>query len=324
MVEEPEKSLRRRLDDWLKTEGWPFEIRVGRELQKHGWKVRHGEFYTDPSSGTSREIDLLATISRPRNEEAINLDLVIECKTSRDKPWVGFTSPNYQRDPLGRGVIEVDVGDPLWARFFLESHLRWKNSTAEEQLVEPYPDPLDFADHLSEDPARWLDSWCEIAMVKRGMKTCHALVQAFRESKSDSAYSAIQQVENAARALSSSTRGLETTLADLGLNEFTLFMPIVVVNGLLFSASLDPHDLLTLEKTDHLHVRTERGMVLVLEDTAVERFAETAYRSADDALPLTAFEKDRDVPDDQVPSRVKARRYRGSSKKRSGQSRKGK
>jgi len=290
MAESSDKSIERKVSDWLKTEGWPFEIRVGRDFEKNGWKVRHGEFYTDPVKSIAREVDIIATTSSQDGMGGVNLDLVIECKVTRDKPWVGFTSPLYAPDLSGVGISEVDVRDPMWRRQLIESHLRWKPPRPKKDLLDTSPDPLDFVEPSGADWERWLEAWGGLTGVNTDMQSCHTVIQAFRDGNgTDSAYVATHQVETAAQALATVTSKQQAEMRENGWYETSIFMPLIVIAGDLLIGTLDAQEILSLQKTDRLHIRTEHGMVLVLADKAVAGFARDSYRLARTALDLTSF-----------------------------------
>src|SRR5258708_2022098 len=251
MSQQPENSLEKKVEEWLKKEGWPFEVRVGREFAKHGWKVRHGEYYRDPKGGGAREIDLIATVGHEGKEHPFNLEVVVECKTSRDKPWVGFTSPAFSQDPYGFGLVEVDAGDPSWRRHFFRAHLRWRGAEIGGDPMDPTPDPQDFEEPSGTDWERWIDAWCGVTRVDAGMRSCHTVVQAFRENRGiDAAYASLQQVESAAQALATSASRSWRELVEGGVTgaEASIYMPVVIVSGTLFVGELDGQDVLALEQ----------------------------------------------------------------------------
>lgn len=93
-VENP-KKLEEKLISWLKTQGYPLEMQVAQTFQDQGATVFQSDYYVDRSTGESREVDVVASWQ-------LNLDLpetvlaricfVVECKSSRDKPWLLFTT----------------------------------------------------------------------------------------------------------------------------------------------------------------------------------------------------------------------------------------
>jgi hypothetical protein len=86
MTEEP---LDQKVLSWLNTQGYGVEMKVATSLSAAGYEVLQSSFYSDPETGTSREIDVIG-----RKHDKVGLIYiypVIECKKS-SKPWVVFTS----------------------------------------------------------------------------------------------------------------------------------------------------------------------------------------------------------------------------------------
>jgi hypothetical protein len=93
-----EKSLEDKILDWLESQGYPLEMRVASSLTKANFWVRQSQYYLDPETNVSREIDVIATKTDILG--FLEIDFLIECKTS-SKPWLLFTSEetlnNYNR-----------------------------------------------------------------------------------------------------------------------------------------------------------------------------------------------------------------------------------
>ncbi|UOV04887.1 hypothetical protein MUU75_17700 [Pseudoxanthomonas mexicana] len=87
--------------NWLKDNGYPFEMRIARSLKNSDIHVTQSHYYEDFESATSREIDIIGRIygfKEPKNYVAIaelETFMTVECKSS-PKPWVVFceTKPN--------------------------------------------------------------------------------------------------------------------------------------------------------------------------------------------------------------------------------------
>lgn len=77
---------------WLDEQGYPLEMRTAATLQKRGLRVFQSQYYSDPESEDSREIDIVAFKQKEINDVLIRVSLVIECKLSIEKPWLLFTS----------------------------------------------------------------------------------------------------------------------------------------------------------------------------------------------------------------------------------------
>lgn len=86
------KKIEEKIKEWLETQGYPLEMLVSRHFQERGFRVIQSEYYIDPESGDSREIDVLVYDQIEIGEVLLRLSLIIECKTAKDKPWILFAS----------------------------------------------------------------------------------------------------------------------------------------------------------------------------------------------------------------------------------------
>jgi hypothetical protein len=84
-----EKTLDQKILSWLDTQGYGVEMKVATALNAAGYQVVQSWFYTDPETGTSREIDVVGRMTDAVG--FLTVYSVIECKKS-SKPWVLFTS----------------------------------------------------------------------------------------------------------------------------------------------------------------------------------------------------------------------------------------
>lgn len=83
--------------EWLERGGYVLEMEVARRLMRRTNLVSQGEVYTDPVTGSEREIDVTAVFLRadssPGEDKGTGrlhgLRLVIECKNTT-APWIGF------------------------------------------------------------------------------------------------------------------------------------------------------------------------------------------------------------------------------------------
>ena len=77
---------------WLERSGHAFELRTARAFRKGGAKPVTLSFtYTDGNTGALREGDVLAEYSwTAMNNTPASIEVVAECKSGRDHPWVAF------------------------------------------------------------------------------------------------------------------------------------------------------------------------------------------------------------------------------------------
>ena len=88
----PPARIEERVREWLSRQGYPLEFRTAAEFSKAGFQVRQGEYVSDTRSGKLREIDVLADAQRRYVDQPARICYVVECKWTREKPWVIFTS----------------------------------------------------------------------------------------------------------------------------------------------------------------------------------------------------------------------------------------
>lgn len=91
-MQPPPSPLESQVRDWLLRQGYPLEMEVARQFQVAGAHVIQSEYYTDTQTGESREVDVVAWWQDNFDSITIRLNLTIECKSSKDKPWVLFGS----------------------------------------------------------------------------------------------------------------------------------------------------------------------------------------------------------------------------------------
>ena len=85
-------EFKKKIQDWLTTQGYPIEMLVSQAFKRYGFSIRQSDFYDDPETGISREIDVIATMEDLPFARFVSY--VIECKLSRDKPWILFSAEN--------------------------------------------------------------------------------------------------------------------------------------------------------------------------------------------------------------------------------------
>lgn len=196
------QELQKKLHSWLESEGYPLEMLVARSFHRAGFVVRQATYYADPETGVPREIDVIASAEIDHPDGIASLTYVVECKSSRDKPWVLFTSTDV-RTPQVLGFYQR-LGSDLGRRF-LRSVRRKPAISALSALA------------LGDHPG-------------------YAVVQALRSPNApDSAYAAVSQAVKAGKARARSEEELQEKSGEPML---TIVEPLVVIDGPLFECSL--------------------------------------------------------------------------------------
>jgi hypothetical protein len=93
------KPLVGQVRDWLEKQGYPLEFQTASAFSAAGIATTQGAHVRETESGPAREIDVIAQIRGNAGSITCSVDVVIECKWSRDKPWVVFTAPRTTMSP---------------------------------------------------------------------------------------------------------------------------------------------------------------------------------------------------------------------------------
>ncbi|RJQ24376.1 hypothetical protein C4565_09925 [Candidatus Parcubacteria bacterium] len=93
------EELAKKVKSWLDSQGYPLEMKVARCFQNAGFRVSSSEYYLDPDENKPREIDVIASLEETIAGKNFQLAFVVECKVSKDSPWVCFQGiPEQKRD----------------------------------------------------------------------------------------------------------------------------------------------------------------------------------------------------------------------------------
>ena len=108
-------ELEEKILKWLDKEGYPLEFTTAHKFRKHQSFVNQSQYEID-RSGKPREADVVATISKRLGTSILRLSHVVECKWSKDKPWVLFKNENqYANSALTAQLIGSRLGcDLAW------------------------------------------------------------------------------------------------------------------------------------------------------------------------------------------------------------------
>jgi hypothetical protein len=122
--DENDKSieLTKKVKLWLGEEGYPTEFKAANICRIHDFRVTQGYHVRDEKTQLPREIDVVASKDYPTRDHLVRIEHVLECKWSKDKPWIVFTSPDAHMasaactaqtigNLLGSAVIWTLAGD---------------------------------------------------------------------------------------------------------------------------------------------------------------------------------------------------------------------
>jgi len=87
------KPLLDKVRKWLETQGYPLEFRVASAFSTAGVPAEQGLYVQEAETSPAREIDVVAEVRETFGVSRIcRIAILVECKWSREKPWVVFTT----------------------------------------------------------------------------------------------------------------------------------------------------------------------------------------------------------------------------------------
>jgi hypothetical protein len=245
---------------YLERSGFPFELEVARRMRASGFSVDHHQHYTDEDEGKIREIDLIGRLTLGGVDARLVLNIVVECKYIGGSPWVAITEDRSSPTTLTNGNTAAnDHGGNLLSNLPHDLRLsRFWNG----------PGPTAFGtvavtSHRKEDE-----------------KTA-------KSSRVD-AETAPVDIARAARAIQNGRSNHRSPLVQAilsGLNGgwAEIWVPIVVVKGVLTTAWLGKDDKIHVERTSpwaRLRVQPPRvraeTVVDIVEDAHFPEYLATA------------------------------------------------
>jgi len=203
-------DLKNKIITWLNEQGYPLEMRIASALQQKGFRVVQSEYFSDPESGDSRELDVVAFKQKEIESVLLRISLLIECKRSTDKPWLLFTSDKKRLANPAR--IAQRAANSLGRHYLLEV---CKQDEVQDLSIFSLP----------ERPA-------------------YGVTQALTTGK-DVCYSAVTSVSKAALATVAEldkrkeSEKKEFIILRRSANICSIVLPVVVVEGQLFEVFLD-------------------------------------------------------------------------------------
>lgn len=221
-------DLKARILGEIDKSGFPLEVSVARTLYERGWFVTPNVHHSDRHNDV-REVDIVA-LSNLRSGQAdgklgnIGVVLAIECKKSREKPWVFFQQP----------WNDFSAISALIARHLI-SELR----TNDESSLFHHVRPTELLSHHFSDASRPI---------------ARTYFEAFKQHRGES--DIFTAVTGLWRAHDFLARWLRTS-GGLGQPARTaLIHDVIVFEGQLFSASLADDGKWIVTEQDHILLRT--------------------------------------------------------------------
>jgi hypothetical protein len=220
-VSEPNDPLKRRVQEWLRDQGYPLELRVGQIFKDAGWNALHGRYYSDDRTGKARELDIFAAKFGPieRGKPAFGIALAVECKHSVQKPWVVLSHRSRGAERAYPGTVALGKR----ATMALNSYADRGGPTA------------------------------RIRLLQDGERRGHGAVRANLGSKTrgpNAAYAALRGVTSATKAFAAIVDAFPQQTGAF----IQVILPVVVLEGTLFEMFLDDTGGEHLDRVDRVRV----------------------------------------------------------------------
>ena len=242
------------IKNWLTKHGYPLEMMVAQAFKEADFSALQSEYYDDPESGKSREIDVLASKVKSIGGVNIRIAFVVECKMSHDAPWLLFC--------WFSNLAAVD-----WAAriiyCFLSSNINHLLSLLH--------------DH---------DEMKKLPIFRFPERVGYSLVRALKAEGHDVPYKAIMSASKAAlaqviRADKKSVNGYSTPTAEI-------VFPVVVIDAPLFDCYLGDESNVEVEESlsgvlqYHDPMQTDKPIMIDIVSLAdLPRFVANAAASCD-------------------------------------------
>jgi hypothetical protein len=207
---------------WLSSQGSLLEMKVAKRFSENNFEVISSSIYEDPITKVGREIDVIASKGKLLEKHIVwDITFVIECKYSKDKPWVLFRSSEQK----------------IYGKNY---DITFRSASYHAQVML-----LELETSSNDLKGNFLFSFNN--NLYYGLKRVH--------SESDRMVNeAINQVCNAVHARRLMIDSFNTSL----ITNLELQFPILVVQGNLFEAYLDDRFELVLNEADFGHFFTTR------------------------------------------------------------------
>jgi hypothetical protein len=211
------EKLIQEIRGWLDKQGYPLEMQVARTLREIGFEVSSSEYYLDPDDQKPREIDVIATLQKTMGRTKFEIAYTVECKLSKNKPWVCFCSTaSRRRDPhIGFAARYTTIQ----ARDVMTELSRTHDDTTGELFRVP------------ENHA-------------------YSVINAFKENGVDLPYQAILAAHKAAQAFITHYDRIQAVPQRVKVWTVCIAFPLVVVNAPIFNCRLDNNGEIELFQTE--------------------------------------------------------------------------
>ena len=237
---ENDQNWTSKIKEWLEVQGHSLEMRVAKKFGENGFFVSQFEHYIDQESKNVRQMDVVASISKRISYSLVTINLIIECKYAKLKPWVilitqkkldrftffsrqlqGKHPSDWKNIPTLQGRL---VGSLLLALERLHEIEKFAVEPAGYSILETR-----FDSKYKPDPNQQDYAFEAVVQVSKSVEAHDSQNEViFKNSARD--YENGMGIDTGYRKIGESSEGLSLDLS--------IAIPVVLINGLLFESHL--------------------------------------------------------------------------------------
>lgn len=241
MPDQDDQNWTTKIKEWLEIQGHSLEMRVARKFGESGFTVSQFEHYIDQESKAVRQMDVVASVSKRIGHSLVTINLIIECKYAKSKPWVILITQR-KLDKFTFFSRQLQGNHPS----------AWKNvPTLQGRLTGcllQAVNKLHEIDKFAVDPAGYsvLETRFDSKYKPDPNQLDYAFEAVVQVNKSVEAHDAKNEMifKNSTRdyensmGIDTGLRKIEESIEGLSL-DLSIAIPVVLISGVLFESHLD-------------------------------------------------------------------------------------
>jgi hypothetical protein len=241
MPSENDQDWTGKIKKWLEIQGHSLEMRVAKKFAENSFAVSQFEHYVDQESKAVKQMDVVASISKRMGHSLVTVNLIIECKYAKSKPWVilitqkkldkfTFFSRQLQgHHPSVWKSIPTLQGRLIGCLLQMLSRLQEIDKFAVEPAGYSVLETR-FDSNYKPDPNQLDYAFEAVVQVSKSVEAHDAANEVlFKNSTRD--YESGMGIDTGFRKIEESTEGLSLDLS--------IAIPVVLISGVLFESHLD-------------------------------------------------------------------------------------
>jgi len=241
MPSEQNQNWTAKIKEWLEVQGHSLEMRVAKKFGENGFTVSQFEHYVDQESKAVRQMDVVASISKRIGHSLVTVNLIIECKYAKSKPWVilitqkkldkfTFFSRQLQgKHPSGWKNIPTLQGRLIGGLLQTLSRLQEIDKFAVEPAGYSVLETR-FDSNYKPDPSKLDYAFEAVVQVSKSVEA--------HDTQNEVIYKNSIRDYESGMGIDTGIRKIEESTENLNL-DLSIAIPVVLISGVLFESHLD-------------------------------------------------------------------------------------